>query len=142
MFSRFSRVTFSVVSALSIVLTMVLGAPGTVLCMARDHTAIEAAQDGKCCSCLGRPTGKEASLSGRNAGSTECSSCLDIPLGGEMTSPAAPIRLSGAQKVVASAMPLDAHPTVRAILACAPSFSSKDFAGRASIIASSSILRI
>jgi len=109
MFLRLSRVTLLVLSTLAVVLTTVIGAPGAVLCIAPDHTAIEAAHAGDDYSCLGSPVRRAESSVGRKADSKGCGSCLDISLGSSAAFQIAPARQSGLFKVFVSAITANDH---------------------------------
>lgn len=133
---------FSVLSIVAIVLTMVVGVSGTVLCIASDHTAIETAQAGNCTPCPDMPAGKTESPVGRNADSSGCGSCVDIPLSGAMTSQVAPARHASTLKVLVSAMPANADSTAMSDLVLANSFRSEECANSALRVVSTTILRI
>lgn len=142
MFSRLNRVLFSGLSIVAVVLTMVMGASGTVLCIARDHTAIELAQAGDCTSCPDLPAGRTESPADRNADSSGCGSCLDIPLSGTMVSSATPARHSGTFKVLTSVLPANIGSTVASDLLPAVSFQSGGHADNTLIAVSTTVLRI
>ncbi len=64
--------------------SLVWSTPGAVVCVARDHLAIETAEDNKCASAEETPGAAARFLLAFNPccqGETECGSCLDIPLG-------------------------------------------------------------
>jgi len=133
---------FSGLCILAVVLTMVIGAPGTVLCIARDHTAIETAQAGDCTSCPDLPAGRTELPADRNANSAGCGSCLDIPLNSAVASLAAPARHTSTLKVLASAIPANADSTVVSDFAPANAFRSEGCANSALSAVSTTILRI
>ena len=131
-----------VLSALAVVLTTIIGAPGAVLCIAPDHTAIEAAHAGNNYSCLGAPVSRTESSVGRKADSKGCGSCLDISLGGATALQVAPARQSGLFKVQVSAMTANDHFDATSSLALPISGRSGKSADNVLRMASTTILRI
>jgi len=142
MISRPNRVVYSGLSILAVVLTMVTGASGTVLCIARDHTAIELAQSGDCTSCPDLPSSRTESPAGGHADSAGCGSCLDIPLSGAMVSSATPARHSGTLKVLTSVLPANTDSTVASDLLHAVSFQYGGHADNTLSVVSTTVLRI
>lgn len=142
MFSRLSRVTFSVMSALALIVTTVIGAEGAVLCIARDHTAVEMAHAGNCSSYPDMPTSETVSPADSYAGLAGRGSCLDIPLSRAMTSLAAPARYSAIPKVLASVTPGNVDSTVRPDFAPADSSCFEGYTDNALGVSSTTILRI
>lgn len=129
-------------SALAVVFTTVIGAPGAVLCIAPDHTAIEAAHSGNGYSCLGAPVSGAGSSVGKKADSKGCGSCLDISLGGAAVFQVAPARQSGLFKVLVSAVTANDYCRVASSLVLPISERTGKSADNVLRMASTTILRI
>jgi len=80
--SRTVRISCSVTGIVAVVLATLLSVPGTVLCVARDHIAIEAAHADKCVDSPGKSEDNVPLTVGRGTGKGTCGSCFDIALNG------------------------------------------------------------
>jgi len=82
MCSQAVRIPCSVTGTVAVIVATLLSLPGTVLCIDRDHTAIEAAHAGKCVLGLGKSSDNAPLTVGSKTGTGTCASCFDIALNG------------------------------------------------------------
>jgi hypothetical protein len=142
MLSRFNRVTISIMCLLAVFLTMATGAPGTVLCIANDHVAVEMEHAGVCFHCPRIPVARVESPADNNICSPGCGSCFDISLSSAVSFPVTRTWYFSALKVLDSNIQMYGHLAGFSDFTSADSFRSEGPGDTTLHVVSTTILRI
>lgn len=142
MYSRSSKATLSVMTAIAFILTTGMGVSVVELCIAADHITVERALVADCSSRADTPHRTTESPSSGSADSASSGSCMDIPLNGATAYLAAHSRPSGASKVLACAIPTDAYSVLVSVSTPTRLFRSENRPHSAISVVSATVLRI
>lgn len=114
--------------AMGVILSGGLCAQGDVLCITGSHAAVEMAVDGRCAPPPSAPAPEVLAPADSHSGSGGCGSCMDIPLGKNLTLPPSSPKHAAAPAASIAADALlwvarlagDTGPSTRGLDVCAP----------------------